>query len=81
MTNIAEVIPLYESNYRDPAATLRVIADEIEAGNYGDVLEIGIAMNTGTSLEIFGTGPNSDAGTMCLLFTAALHKFARTIDR
>ena len=31
------VVQLYDSNHRDPVATLRRIADEIEAGQYGDV--------------------------------------------
>ena len=80
MSNIAEVIPLYESNYRNPSATLRVIADEIDAGKYGDVNEIALIMNA-DSLELFGMGKDHDAGTLCLLINAALHRLAQSIDR
>lgn len=78
---LAEVIPLYESNYRDPAATLRVIADEIEAGKYGEVHEIALIMNTEDSVELFGMGKDHDTGTLCLLINAAMHKLAKAVDR
>lgn len=73
-----EVVPLYESNYRDPASTLRVIADEIEAGGYGEVLECTLIMKA-DSLEIFGMGRNSDAGTTCLHLAAAMQKLVAPI--
>lgn len=79
MERIAEVVPLFESNFRDPAATLRVIADEIEAGKYGDVEEVAIALNGAESVEIFATGQHSDAGTACLLFTAAIQRLVSPI--
>lgn len=78
MTKIAEVVPLYESNYRDPSATLRVIADAIDAGEHGEVLEIAIVMKS-DCLELFGMGKNSDEGTLCLLLNAGLFKLSMGI--
>lgn len=80
MSKLAEVIPLYESNYRDPAATLRVIADNIEAGEYGEVLEIALVMNA-DGLEMFGMGRDNDAGTTCLLLAAGMQKLVSPIVR
>jgi hypothetical protein len=79
MTQIAEVVTLFDRNFRDPASTLRAIADDIEAGRYGDVEEVAIAMNAADTVEVFATGPHSDAGTACLLFTAAIHRLVRPI--
>lgn len=79
MSHIAEVVPLFESNFRDPAATLRVIADDIEAGKYGNVEEVAIALNGAENVEVFATGPQSDAGTACLLFTAAIQRLISPI--
>lgn len=63
---------LYASNFRDVAATLRVLADDIEAGRHGntDDLEVAIAMNTETGLKIFGTGKTAHAWSSAALLAA-----------
>lgn len=50
--------------------TLRTIADEIDAGKFGDV-EAGVLTIAGDKLEIFGLGPRADAPMACYLLTSA----------
>lgn len=76
---LVEVTELYASNFRDPVATLRRIADEIEAGKYGAVGTVAIAL-LGDSFEIFGAGVEHDAGACALLFQAAIRRFAKVIE-
>jgi hypothetical protein len=73
-----KIVPLYESNYRDPVATLREIADEIEAGKYGDVREVAVVVY-GDTLEAFGAGAEHDGATIALLFQAAAHRMIREV--
>ncbi len=39
-----KVVTLYESNFQDPVATLRKLADDIESGKYGDVASLGVVL-------------------------------------
>lgn len=71
---------LYPSNHRDPVATLRLIADEIEAGNYGDVSAIGVAMLSDT-IDVFGMGPEADAATISVILGVASRRLAENIAR
>lgn len=77
---LAEVKELYPSNFRDPGATLRVIADQIESGKFGAVGSIGIVL-LGDTMEVFGAGPDSEPCSVALLFQAAIQRFAREIER
>lgn len=70
-----KVVTIHESNYRQAAPTLRIIADEIEAGDYGAVGCVAIAV-MGEKLDVFGAGPESDASTVHLVFHAAAIKMA-----
>jgi hypothetical protein len=74
-----KVVPLYESNFRDPAATLRVIADEIDDGKFGPVGCVGVVL-MGNSTEVFGFGPASDAPSVAMLLHAGFLKMARVIE-
>lgn len=76
----AEVVQLYDSNYRDPAATLRVIADAIEAGNYGEVGSAGVVL-LGDKMEVFGMGPDSDSTSVAVLLHAAFMRLSGAIER
>lgn len=61
---------LYESNFRDVAKTLRVIAKDVEKGKYGDVNEAALVFDGAKEEDysVFGFGPRSAGvyGTMAL---------------
>ena len=67
-------------DYRDPVKALRNLADEIEAGEFGDVGSCGVVV-FGNTMEVFGSGPDSDGPTIALLFAAAAQRFAREIEQ
>jgi hypothetical protein len=50
---MAEVVTLYQNNFRDPVFSLRAIADEIDEGKYGEVGCVGIVV-MGDTTEVFG---------------------------
>lgn len=68
---------LYESNSRDVVATLRLIASEIESGEYGDVHEAALVLH-GNGLYVFGLGKN-DGGTTHLLLTCGARKIENSV--
>lgn len=68
-----EIVKLYETNYRDPVAMLRKLADDVEAGTYGDVGCVGIAL-LGDQLEVFGFGPDSEAPSVGMVLQAGALK-------
>ena len=78
-TNL-KVVTLRESNFRDPAATLRAIADAIEAGKYGDVGCIGLAL-LGDTMEVFGMGRDSEAPSVALLLHAGFMRLSNSIEQ
>lgn len=75
----AELVSLYETNLRDPAATLRKIADAIEAGEYGEVGCIAIAL-LGNEMEVFSAGPDSDGPSAAVLLQAGALRIVKTIE-
>lgn len=75
-----KVVTLQESNFRDPVATLRVIANEIEAGKYGPVACIGLVM-LADEMSVFAMGPDSEATSAALLFQAGIMELAMPILR
>jgi hypothetical protein len=58
-------------DYKDPVQMLRNIADDLEAGRYGDVETIVVATNGTNGLEMFGGGRASDAQCCAFVFGAA----------
>lgn len=75
-----KVVTLNESNFRDPVATLRVIADDIEAGKYGDVTSVGLCL-FGDSMEVFGMGSDAEAPTIALLLHAGFSRLSNSLER
>lgn len=75
----AKVETLFKTNYRDPAATLRVIADQIEAGRYGPVGCVGVAL-LGNTMEVFGMGEDSDAPSVAMLLHAGFARLSGAIE-
>lgn len=67
-----KVVPLQESNYRDIVATLRVIADQIESGEYGNVNDAALVIQ-GTTFDIFHMG-KGDVETAHLILACAQRK-------
>ena len=64
---LAEVKTLYESNYRDVPKTLRLIADEIEAGKHGEVIEGIVVIHSANGVECFGQGDSEIKSAFGLL--------------
>lgn len=73
-----KVVELYAANFRDPAAGLRIIADEIEAGEYGDVGCVGIAL-LGNKLHVFGLGRDSEAPAVGMVLHAGFLYMSKAI--
>lgn len=80
MSASLSVVSLYDSNIRDPSATLRRIADGIEAGSYGDVGEVAIVL-LGDRCEVFSCGPASDPSTAVMLLQAGAHRMIAAIAK
>ena len=76
--HVAEVVTLYENNFRDPVAELRRIADEIEAGDYGGVGCVAIAL-LGDKLEVFAAGMDSEPCSAGMLLHAGFMKMSQAI--
>jgi len=76
----AEIVSLYESNFRDPIATLRKIADQIEAGEFGDVGCIAVAL-LGDTMEVFGAGEDSEAPSVAMLLHAGFVRLSNSVEQ
>jgi hypothetical protein len=76
---MAELFVLQESNFRDPAATLRKIAGQIEAGNYGPVGSIALVV-LGDTMEVFGAGPDAEAPSIALLLHSGFLRLSRSLE-
>ncbi len=74
----ADLRVISESNFRDPAKTLRAIADEIEAGKYGDVTQVGVVV-LGSACEVFGAGAEADPCVTATLLQAGAHLMIASI--
>ncbi len=67
MIVVGEIKP---PEYKCPAKMLRNIADEIEAGDFGDVSTIVVAL-CGDTYEMFGGGRDSGQEHCAFLFASA----------
>lgn len=74
-----KVVELRKSNFRDPSATLRVIADEIDAGKYGDVGSVGLVL-LGDTFEVFGMGKDSEGPSIALMLHAGFMRLSGAIE-
>ena len=75
----SNVVSLYQSNFRDVAATLREIATRVEAGEFGEVGAAGIVL-LGDKMEVFGLGEDSDAPSIGLLLHAGFMRLSRSLE-
>lgn len=76
---MADLHVIYDTNYRELLPTLRKIADSIEAGEYGDVTQCAVVL-FGDDLKIFGMGPDSEATSIGMLFSAAHLRVAKALE-
>lgn len=70
-----KLVTLHESNFRDPVATLRKLADEIERGDYGVVGCVAVAV-FGDKLEVFGAGPDAEPPSVGMTLLAGANYLA-----
>lgn len=74
-----KVVTLYEDNHRNPATVLRSIADQIEAGDFGEVGTLGVVL-LGDTMEVFGGGPDSEAPSVALLLHSGFMRLSRALE-
>lgn len=72
MADIAplQLVTLYPHNFREVAKTLRHIADDVDAGNHGDVQTLAMVMLGDRGVQTFGIGPASSSGDVVIAFQA-----------
>ena len=70
-----KVVPIYESNFRDAAKTLRVIADQIDAGQHGTVHNLAIVLHN-DDMVVFGAGPDESLAETALLLWRGFKRIA-----
>lgn len=74
-----KIVELYPSNYRDPVAGLRAIADEIEQGVFGGVSNVAVVV-LGDEMHVHGLGAESDAPAIALLLHAGFMRLSRAVE-
>jgi hypothetical protein len=65
---VGEITP---PGYKDPVKMLRRIADQIEAGDYGDIETIVVATAGSDGYDTFGGGRDSGMHACAFLFAAS----------
>lgn len=80
MKLVENILEFNAPDYRNPVKALRNLADQIEAGKFGEVGSCGVVI-FGDTLEIFGSGAENDRQTISLLFAAAINRFAIQIEQ
>jgi hypothetical protein len=75
-----KLVTLNESNFRDPVAALRKIADEIEAGDFGAVGSVGVVL-FGDTMEVFGMGVDAEPPSIALLLHAGFMRLSQSLER
>lgn len=68
-----KVVQIHDTNFREVTATLRTIADEIDAGTYGTVGNVSLVL-LGDRLEVFSMGPDSDSTSAVCVLQAGANK-------
>lgn len=79
MTEAPKVITLYQSNLRDPVATLRAIADDVEGGKHGKVGCAAVVL-LGDTMDVFGMGEDSDGPSVALLLHAGFMRLSKSLE-
>lgn len=79
-SKLAEVVSLYEANSRDIPAMLRRLADDIEAGRYGDDVGEAACVILGDTMEVFGWGTVQDGASSATLLQAGAMRLIRAVE-
>lgn len=79
MSNLKIVGEIKPPEFKDPVRMLRNIADEIEAGDYGEVNTIAIATFGDAGLQLFGGGSDSLGPSVAMVFQAASIKMCQSL--
>lgn len=74
-----KVVAIHDTNFRDPAATLRNIADQIESGKFGNVGCVALCL-LGDTFEVFGMGADSEAPSVALMLHAGFMRLSGAIE-
>ena len=78
MSQPLKIVSIHDSNFRETVTTLRLIADQIEAGKYGAVGCCGVVV-LGDTLEVFGMGPDSDGAAVQTVLAAGAFRLMHAI--
>jgi len=73
-----KVVELGVFNFRDPASTLRKIADQIDRNELGPVSCVGIVVMA-NELNVYGAGPDADAPSIGLSLHAGFMKMSQML--
>lgn len=76
---MADIVRLVETNTRDPVLTLRQIADEIEAGDFGPVGCVAIVV-MGNQIEVIGAGEDYTPPSIGMLLYAGFFKLLNALN-
>lgn len=76
---IAEVVSIYETNFRDIPSMLRKLADDIEANEFGPVGEAAVVI-MGDTLEVFGWGEIQDGSSSAVMLQAGAMRLIRAVE-
>jgi hypothetical protein len=60
--------------------TLRIIADQIERGDFGEVGSAGFVL-LGSTMEVFGMGTDSEAPSVALLLHAGFTRLSNALEQ
>jgi hypothetical protein len=71
----AELVVIHDTNFRNPVATLRLIADQIEEGKYGELGSAALVL-LGDEMSVFGIGQDSEAPSVALLLHAGFMRLS-----
>lgn len=74
-----KLVTLRSTTIREVAPTLRKIADQIEAGKFGDVATCGLVLS-GDAMQVFGMGPLSEAPMVALLLHAGFARLSKYVE-
>lgn len=75
----AEIIEFTNDSQRDAVATLRKVADQIEAGFFGEVDSVALCV-LGSTFEVIGMGDDRTGEKVSLLLQAGVQRIANAIE-
>jgi hypothetical protein len=77
---LSVVKTLYDSSLLDVPAKLRALAEEVEAGKYGQIGTCAVSM-LGDRLNVFAFGSDSSGPSAAIVLHAGFNMLARPIEQ